>query len=328
MAHDLETFDDGRTAFASARLSAWHRLGTVTDGCMTAPEVMATACLGGWNVRKIPLQATEITDEGVTTVDCPDRFMTVRTNPVSGTVDYLGIVGADYVPVQNEQVAEILDLLVDESGAHFETAGSLRQGRSVFVTMKLPEVMSIAGIDDHDLYLAATTSHDGSACLRLDATPVRIVCANTQRMAYAASRASYTFRHTTNVTNKINQARQAMGLMWQHFGAFKTEADKMINEALTMGEFDAIVSQLWPLADDVTAATRNRHRQRSATLRYLVRDADTQAAIVGTRWGGYQAVAEYVDHYAPASSPTVRATRAVTGSGAEVKARAFELLAV
>ena len=30
MPHELETFANGQTAFASARLSAWHQLGTVT----------------------------------------------------------------------------------------------------------------------------------------------------------------------------------------------------------------------------------------------------------------------------------------------------------
>jgi phage/plasmid-like protein (TIGR03299 family) len=328
MAHQLEQLANGQTAFASARLSAWHQLGTVTDGCMTAQDVMTKAWLGGWEVRKIALQGIEVTTAGVTKVDCTDKYMTVRTNPESGATEYLGIVGEDYGVVQNEQVAETLNLLVDESGAHFETAGSMRKGRSVFVTMKLPTAMQIAGIDDMDLYLAATTSHDGTASLRLDATPVRIVCANTQRMAYDRSRASYTFRHTSNVTSKISEARQALGLMWRAFADFETEAEKMINEALTMGEFERIVAELWPLADDASDAAKNNAKQRGSTLRYLIRDADTQKAIKGTRWAGYQAITEYLDHFAPAKTDTVRATRALTGAGADLKARAFELLAV
>ncbi|WP_025620690.1 DUF932 domain-containing protein [Salinispora cortesiana] len=328
MAHELETFANGQTAFASAKLSAWHQLGQISDDCMTAEEVMSKAWLGGWEVRKIPLQGMEITDRGVTKVDCPDKFMTVRTNPETGATEYLGIVGEDYTTVQNEQVAEVLNLLVDESGAHFETAGSMRKGRAVFVTMKLPEAMKVAGVDLHDLYLAATTSHDGTASLRVDATPVRIVCANTQRMAYQRSQGSYVFRHTSNITAKISEARQALRLVWKHFEAFEREADKMINEALTMGEFEKIVAQLWPVEDDASDAARNNAKQRSSTLRYLVRDADTQKAIKGTRWAGYQAITEYLDHYAKAATAEVRARRAVTGTGADLKARAFDLLAV
>ncbi|MGC9667428.1 DUF932 domain-containing protein [Planosporangium sp. 12N6] len=328
MAHELETLANGQTAFASARLSAWHQLGQITDDCMTAEEVMSKAWLGGWEVRKIPLQGIEITDRGVTKVDCTDKFMTVRTNPATGATEYLGVVGDDYTTVQNEQVAEVLNLLVDESGAHFETAGSMRNGRSVFVTMKLPTSMEIAGVDRMDLYLAATTSHDGTASLRVDATPVRIVCANTQRMAYERSQGSYTFRHTSNITAKISEARQALRLVWKHFAAFEREAEKMINETLTMGEFDRIVAELWPVAEDASDTARNNAKQRTATLRYLIRDADTQKAIKGTRWAGYQAITEYLDHYAKSTNASVRARRAVTGAGADLKARAFELLAV
>ena len=328
MAHQLETLANGQTAFASARLSAWHQLGQITDECMTAEDVMTKAWLGGWEVRKIALQGMEITERGITKVDCPDKFMTVRTNPTTGATEYLGIVGDDYTTVQNEQVAELLNLLVDESGAHFETAGSMRKGKSVFVTMKLPDAMEIAGVDRMDLYLAATTSHDGTASLRLDATPVRIVCANTQRMAYERSLGSYVFRHAPTITAKIGEARQALGLVWKHFGAFEAEAEKMLNEALTLGEFEKITAQLWPLADDASDIAKNNAKQRTASLRYLIRDADTQKAIKGTRWAGYQAITEYLDHYVPAKNATVRATRALTGTGADLKSRAFELLAV
>jgi phage/plasmid-like protein (TIGR03299 family) len=328
MAHELETLANGQTAFASARLSAWHQLGQITDECMTAEEIMAKAWLGGWEVRKIALQGMEITERGVTKVDCPDKHMIVRTNPITGATEYLGIVGDDYTTVQNEQVAELLNLLVDESGSHFETAGSMRKGKSVFVTMKLPDAMEIAGVDRMDLYLAATTSHDGTASLRLDATPVRIVCANTQRMAYERSLGSYVFRHAPTITAKIGEARQALDLVWKHFAAFEAEAEKMLNEALTLGEFEKITAQLWPLADDASDIAKNNAKQRGASLRYLIRDADTQKAITGTRWAGYQAITEYLDHYAPAKNATVRATRALTGTGADLKARAFELLAV
>jgi phage/plasmid-like protein (TIGR03299 family) len=328
MAHELETLANGQTAFVSARLSAWHRLGTVTDDCMTAEDVMAKAFLGGWKVRKIDLQGVETTPDGVSIIECPDRRMTVRTNIFTGATEYLGIVGTDYATVQNEEAAEVLNRLVDESGAHFETAGSLRGGRMVFITMKLPTAMRIAGVDDVELYLCATTSHDGTSALRVDASPIRVVCANTQRAAIANSKGSYTFRHTSNVHQQIAQAREAMGLMWRYLDGFQTEAEKMLAETLSMGEFEKVIAQLWPLADDASAQTRNNHKKRASTLRYLIRDADTQAAIKGTRWAGFQAITEYIDHYAPAKDAMVRANRAVTGPVAELKTRAFELLSV
>src|SRR4029434_839028 len=110
----------------------------------------------------------------------------------TGQPDVLGVVGSGYTVVQNEEHCELLNLLVDEAGAHFETAGSLRGGRETFVTMKLPQQIILPGTNGFDaveLSLAAMSSHDGSAAWRVIVTPVRIVCANTQRMALRSAKA-------------------------------------------------------------------------------------------------------------------------------------------
>jgi hypothetical protein len=87
-------------------------------------------------------QGPVIDDAGVITpapLAVPDFYATVRTNPITGRLDVLGVVGSKYQPVQNEASCDLLDALVDQSGgAHFETAGALRGGRETFVTMKLP----------------------------------------------------------------------------------------------------------------------------------------------------------------------------------------------
>jgi phage/plasmid-like protein (TIGR03299 family) len=182
MAHEIEQFDEGSAAFFSARTDAWHRLGTVTAGCLTAAEVMEVAYLGGWDVRKERLRTVE------SHARVPARYATTRAHPKSGVREVLGLVGDKYQVVQNEQACQLLDLIVGETGAHFETAGSLRGGREVFVTMKLPETMNVAGVDPVELCLAMCTSHDASRLGRVLVSPVRIVCANTQAAAFADNR--------------------------------------------------------------------------------------------------------------------------------------------
>ncbi|GGL20253.1 DUF932 domain-containing protein [Mangrovihabitans endophyticus] len=239
MPHELETFTDGTTAFASARISAWHRLGTVTQTTMKAEEIMTAARLGDWGVRTIPLAGIDLVDGAETQIPADDKRMTVRRNPATGRTEYLGVVGTDYTVVQNEQCADMLDRLVDQTGgAHFETAGSLRRGKSVFVTMKLPDTMTIAGADRLDLYLIGTTSHDGTAALRVDASPIRVVCANTQRAAFAHAVGHYTFRHTSNVGSQISQAREALGLMWKYLDTFQQAAERMLHTTLTTRDFE------------------------------------------------------------------------------------------
>ncbi|MFD9413067.1 hypothetical protein ACFWBN_39640 [Streptomyces sp. NPDC059989] len=109
MADEIERFRDGSAAFVSARVSAWHRLGRVTADVLTAEDAMREASLDGWNVRLVGLHATELTADGATLLDVPNHRASVRTHPKSGRPETLGVVGPDYVPVQNEEHAEFLN---------------------------------------------------------------------------------------------------------------------------------------------------------------------------------------------------------------------------
>lgn len=333
MAHRIEEFADGTAAFASARLDAWHKLGTTLDDVFTAEQAMDAAHLGGWDVRKTPLTTNVIGDDGVTQLDVPEKYATVRTHPKTGEPEVLGVVGSTYQPVQNEAHCELLNTLVDESGAHFETAGSLYGGRQVFVTMKLPETMRVGDTDDVDLYIAGLNSHDGSSAFRFVVTPVRVVCANTQAAALGTARSSFSIRHTSGAQGKIAEARQALGLTWKYLESFEAEAEKMIQETLRQAEFTKMVEKVFPVEPNPTAQAKRNAEERVSQLRYLFNDADTLAPVRGTRWAGYQAVAEYLDHYAPVKTrgekAEARALRTLTGSRvADQKARAFELMTV
>lgn len=196
--------------------------------------------------------------------------------------------------------------------------------------MRLPDRVTIAGIDDLDLYLAVSTSHDGSMALRVDATPVRVVCANTQRLSLTRTVGHYTFRHTTNIKTKIAQARQAIGISYDYTDAFTAEAERMLNTTLAEQNFRAVCEQIWPTPPtDAPTRTRTNHRRRADTLDYLFTEHTTQANIRGTARLGRLAshLAEYLDFYAPAPNQTRRAERTLTSATtAVVKQKAHDLL--
>ena len=328
MAHEIDELAPGVHAAAFARVPAWHRLGTVLDGEMTAEEAMNAAHLAGWNVRKIGLTATEVTDDGVTSLEVPDRFATVRTNPVTQATEYLGTVVSLYTPIQIEEHAELLNRLVDESGAHFDTAGSLRGGRETFMTMKLPDTMLVGGKDAVDLNLVALNSHDGNSAFRFLVSPVRVVCANTQAAALREAKATFSIRHTANAGRELQEAREALGLTWKYVEAFEQEAEALLARRYTNKQFDAYAAQLFGIKDDGKASKRAAEN-RDGLIR-LYRDSDTLTGIRGTRWGAYQAVTEYVDHFAPThgeDQALARATRTVASHKADrIKKSAFALL--
>jgi len=293
---------------------------------------MSLGHLGGWNVRKVPVTATEIHDDGVSTVEVPNAFATVRTNPFTGQPDALGVVGAGYHPLQNEEHAEFLNHLADESGALFDTAGSLRGGRQVFVTMRLPKHLNVGGSDRVDLNIAALNSHDGSSAFRLVVTPVRVVCANTQHAALRNHVSSWSIRHTRNAKAAVQAARDALGLTFGYVDAFETEAERMINTSVTDAQFFELVGSLFGKpGPDAPTRTRNAARRRESSLSRLWHDASTQHGIRGTAWAAYQSVVEYVDHYSPvrdkANAATARAVRLLTtDEPARVKAQAWTAL--
>lgn len=334
MAHEIETHG-GQAAAVFAREDAWHRLGTTLPETFTAEEAMLHGHLGGWDVRKIPLVGHEVTESGVTEVEVPDRYATVRNNPFeAGQVDYLGVVGGSYTPVQNEAHAELLNTLVHDSGAIFDTAGSLRGGREVFITMKLPDhIVKIGEVDPVESHLVALNSHDGSSAFRLMLTPVRVVCANTVAAALRHNDGVYSIRHTTNVMRMIEDARQSLGLAIAYAEEFEAEAEKMIQETLTEGEFRKIIEAAYGGSPGDTDRQKKNTEEFLSGLTSLFTSSETNTEIRGTRWAAYNSITEYVDHFSKVRSKgdhqLIRAERAITNpTWRQIKADAFDLFRV
>ena len=346
MSHELEQYTDGSTAFvAGHNLDAWHRLGTVLPDGLTAEQVMTHAHLGGWDVRKKPVSVpiATITDDGVTETmtEVPGKYATVRTHPVLhveqiiGGAEFNGIVGESYQPFQNESLTEYLQTLTDESGAIFDTAGSMRGGADVFVTMKLPTTMLVGGVDELDVNIAILNNHTGNRAITGLITPTRIVCANTQAAALRNAKASFKIRHTERAADRVQQAREQLGLTWKYVAEFEVEAERMINQTLSQAAFREVCDQIWPPpTGTATPRSQTIAANRNTALDRLFADAATNANIRGTRWAGYQAVAEYLDHTAPVQGKTAtdkainRALRTIDGSVVVTKEKAFALLSV
>lgn len=321
MPHDIEIFEDGSAAFVSAREAAWHWLGTVVDEAMNASEVLEISQLAGWDIR---LSQLYIMDGGETQA-VPDRFATVRTNPVSKAVEPLGLVSDHYQVFQNEELAEVLDTVVDVSGAHFETAGSLRNGRRVFVNMKLPGGFTVAGKDTekHELYLLGTTTHDGKSKIQFAVTPVRVVCKNTLTAGLRSMVSGYGISHKGDLKVKVQDVRDGLEMQIKAVDDFQAEAERMLDNAFTDREFAELTRTLWGKPQSAAA------ERREDKLNWLWHEASTLGGIRGTNWGAWQAITEYVDHYdAPTGTAANRALRSVDGAGLARKEAAYKLLAV
>src|SRR6185295_11897446 len=105
--------------------------------------------------------------------------------------------------------------------AQIETAGSLRQGKRVWVLAKINrDPLVIKGNDVVEKYVLLSNSHDGTLAVRVGFTPIRVVCNNTLSMAIN-SEASKLIRikHTKNVVSNLESVQEIMNLADQEFQA-------------------------------------------------------------------------------------------------------------
>jgi phage/plasmid-like protein (TIGR03299 family) len=282
-------------------VNAWHRLGEAVVYATSATEALKHAHLTGWNVRKTQLTTDVMVGNKQVQVAVPDQYAIVRDNPVTkGQVDVFGVVGSQYTPIQNEEHAELLDSLLAESGsAHFETAGALKGGSEVFITMKLPDDMLIGGEDRVETYIAAVNTHHGNKSFQFLVTPIRIVCANTLALAINGATASFKARHTRNATTGITaQVQDALGLTYKFVDEFEMEAQRLIETSYTNRQFDKLTEKLFPVKENASDLVKNRVNEKRATVSELFRHSATMTKIKGTKWAAFNAITEYADHYA------------------------------
>lgn len=330
MAHNIETFADGTAAFFSAREVAWHKLGTVTDGALTADDALRVAQMD-WYVTKELVEAIVPTADGVSRVPIDGKYATTRLHPKTGQPDVLGIVGERYEIVQNSEAFAFLNNLADIGGAVFETAGSLRGGAKTFVTMKMPDGILVGEQDAVDLYLLATNTHDGSEPLKVAVTPIRAVCQNTVTLAFSEAKSQVNLRHTASVSDNLLKAREALDITFAYADEFQALADAMISVPMSDDDWNAFLHTLLPKPKQ--EAENNRAEALWSTKFDSINalwKAPTQENIANTRWAAYNAVVEYVDWAAPVRGnknvDVRRAERTFENAGADLKNQAVGLL--
>ena len=284
MPHAVETM-------FSANVPAWHQLGVVTKGALTSAEAIKKAGLD-WTVSLRPLMTLETEDVPArinNLIPVDNYFSTVRDS--DDTV--LGVVGNRYTPIQNLECFDFIDTVVDDSDAMFETAGSLHNGRIVWMLLNLNKSVQVDEDITHN-YLLLTNSHDGSSSLKGLTTPIRVVCANTLRMALGDMRNSFSFRHTKNLTGKVAQARSILVQSYNYVDAFQLEMEKLLDTEITNDRFKEIMDTVLPIPEptqeNIKAVTRITNQRGEISSLFNRPEFETQK---NTAWALINATSNY-----------------------------------
>tara|TARA_Y100000004_G_scaffold37410_1_gene40127 strand:- start:916 stop:1884 length:969 start_codon:yes stop_codon:yes gene_type:complete len=274
----------------SAVETPWHRIGTVTDSAVNSREAIRLAGLN-WTVSTRPI--VTFTNDNETEghlIDIPDTFATVRDSDNS----VLGVVGDRYKVVQNKECFDFLDTVVDDSEATYETAGSLNNGKIVWMMLNLGKEI-VVDEDKTVPYLLMVNSHDGSTSIRGLPTPIRVVCQNTLRLALSSKAyKGFSFRHTQNVDGRIAQARTLLNLSYDYIDGFQEEMEKLLDTTVTDDKFYDILENLMPLpmAKENNASQVSRVNQQRATIEKLWYEPEFETQ-QGTAWSLVNAVSNY-----------------------------------
>lgn len=310
----------------TTRVPQWRRIGKPVGKAMTAQEAIK---LGGldFKVRVSEEPVSTTVDGKKLTID--SKFITYAEFP--NELRALGVVGNRYTPIQNSDAFDMLNNIVDESGANFDSAGLIGNGSRCYITMKMPESIEVAGgADVIDTYLNCFNSHDGSSSFRIQVAFLRQICTNGLTGMVGGS--SVSLRHTESSTLKVQEVRDALNIVFKQQQAFEIEVQKLLNTKMTDTQYKQFVEVLVPEPKgEVTERKQNSVERVRGELMGLWK-APTQAIVKNTHWAAYNAVAEYVDWFKPVrgsgeDKELVRAERRLTGESS-LKNRAFELLSV
>lgn len=264
----------------------WHGIGTVLEGVLTSDEAIKAARLD-WTVNQTPLYAGENRVDAV-----PGYVANVR----SDTKEVLGIVSERYRVAQNKDVFAFADALIGNGRipCTYETAGSLFNGRRVFMLVNMPKGRIVG--DEYQPYLCLSNAHDGSACLQIFLTGIRVVCNNTLSAALHTAKRKISIRHLSLMEQRKDEALRTMGAASKYFHDLERFALELAGKKVRIGK---VLDKLFPVNSDMSKRQRNANTEVKDTIKRILKQKDDLQNVKGTAWGVYSAIADYRSNALP-----------------------------
>lgn len=297
---------------------AWHGLGTNVLDAPSSADAIRLAKLD-WSVMMV--QAMAYIPGPRNNYQMADDFRAiVRTD----NRRVLGYVTDDYEPVQNSEAFDFLDNLNADRIVKYESAGSLRGGRKVWVLARTNTIYEVVPGDAVQPYILFTTSHDGSSSLRILPTTVRVVCANTLRIALGVHGAGFTVRHDGNVVEKLATIRDILKASNLKIEGRMAEAQRLAHTKLTKDAFQEFVDEVLPIPEKAKRPALRLQAREQVAWNFYSNPRQQLPGIERSAWAAYNAVSEMADHGSQFRGPESRFVSVIEGGADELKQHAFK----
>ena len=267
------------------RETPWHGLGTRVMEAPGSEEALEVAGLN-WMVRQEPIY----TDNNL-------LISGYKANVRDSDNRVLGVVTDRYKVVQNDEAFAFTDELLGE-GVRYETAGSLQNGRKVWILARMPREFIING-EQISPYLVFSNTHDGSGAIKVAVTPIRVVCNNTLNLALSTAKRSWSMIHTGNVKGKMEEARQTLFMAEKYMSKLGSEFENLRKIKLSDRQVMEYIKMLLPYENEENAHhVRNINRLREdMQKRYF--DAPDLKDVGNNAYRFVNAVSDFATHSEP-----------------------------
>lgn len=268
----------------SVRQVPWHGLGTIVDAAPTSKEAIDLAGLN-WTVDPMPIYDGK-----------GNEISGYKANTRSSDGSVLGVVTNKYKVVQNSEAFDFTDVLLNE-GVTYETAGSLRNGKTIWLLAKMPEKYILG--DKFDPYICFCNSHDGMGAIKICMTPIRVVCNNTLNMAFQGAERTWSTKHMGDIRSKLYEARHTLQLANSYIDTLGLEAEKLANQKMSTDEMMKVLDEMFPVDETMTDRKKNNIKEVKDGIMVCVFAPDL-ANFAHTKWGFLNAISDFVGHASPA----------------------------
>lgn len=312
MAHNITETD----TVVSVRDAGWHGLAKVLDDYVTPEEARKMAF--DWEPVTMPLyRAVPVIGENGPETTYEEIQGTVGVER-SDNGAFFGAVstelGETLAHTGNKALTEVAEAVegIAAGDVRVETAGSLKGGRKVWMLLRLNDPIAVKGDPHGDTipYFALQTAHDGSGSFRGQALFTRVICDNTAQMAdlEAAKRGTeFTFRHTSGIKDRIEEAKGAVAMWRQSVEDWNVLMNSLMDLKVTKQQRQLFIDSWQPLvlpqSEGLAVSKRVMDNVEFARSEFAgIMNGITMEGIDGTAYGLVQAAIEFQQH--------VRAVRA------------------
>lgn len=267
------------------RKTPWHGLGTRVMEAPDSKEALALAGLD-WEVIQEPIYTEK-----------NEAIEGYKANVRDSDRKVLGVVSERYKIVQNQEAFAFTDGLLGD-GVRYETAGSLQNGKRVWILARLPQEYIISG-ERITPYLVFFNSHDGTGAIKVALTPIRVVCQNTLNLALTTAKRSWSMIHTGNIQDKMQEAKDTLFMAEKYMDSLGKEFENLRRKKLTEQQVKEYIEILLPMEDGSTPQQIKNIKKLREDMKTRYFEAPDLKGVGNNGYRFINAVSDFATHSMP-----------------------------